>query len=191
MNRITHETKTPSFMDREIMPRLWLLALFAFLISVIIGWGWSVYKLRAAVRVATEKEFDYRIRLTQFPKLSGLVPVENCGKDETFGVVDTRTGKVEQIYTLISGATIYSYNSEVGQTDNSPRVTASGKEVYDGLIANNCLPFGTKIEWNGKIYTVDDRMNKRYNCKNFDIWKESKQESLDFGVKYNQTIKVL
>ena len=47
---------TPSFMDREIMPRLWLLALFAFLISIIsiIGWDWSVYKLREAVKMEVE-----------------------------------------------------------------------------------------------------------------------------------------
>ncbi len=80
-----------------------------------------------------------------------------------------------------------SYNSEVGQTDDSPFISANGTYVYDGMIAANFLPFGTLVripEYSGdKIYRVDDRMNKRYGRGRIDIWMENKQDSIDFGVQ--------
>ena len=75
------------------------------------------------------------------------------------------------------------YTSEVGQTDSSPFTMASGKRVYDGAIANNCLEFGSKVEINGKVYTVEDRMNRRYGCEHFDIWMVDKEDALSFGLR--------
>ena len=37
------------------------------------------------------------------------------------------------------------YNALPEQTDDTPEITASGKRVKEGIVANNCLPFGTKI----------------------------------------------
>lgn len=73
------------------------------------------------------------------------------------------------------------YNAEIGQTDSDPFTMASGKRVYEGAVANNCLPFGTQIELNGKIYTVEDRMNKRYGCEHFDLFLNSYAEAIEFG----------
>lgn len=73
------------------------------------------------------------------------------------------------------------YNAEIGQTDSDPFTMASGKKVYEGAVANNCLPFGTQIELNGKIYTVEDRMNKRYGCEHFDLFLNSYSEAIEFG----------
>lgn len=73
------------------------------------------------------------------------------------------------------------YNSEVGQTDADPYTMASGKMVYDGAIANNCLDFGTKVKVNGKVKIVEDRMNSRYDCDHFDIWMESHDAAVNFG----------
>jgi len=75
------------------------------------------------------------------------------------------------------------YNAEVGQTDNDPFTMASGKRVYEGAVANNCLSFGSKIKVNGKTKIVEDRMNSRYGCDHFDIFMESKGEALKFGRK--------
>lgn len=75
------------------------------------------------------------------------------------------------------------YNSEEAQTDSDPFTMASGKRVYDGAIANNCLKFGTKVKVAGKTYTVEDRMNKRYGCDHYDIWMESYSEAVKFGRK--------
>jgi hypothetical protein len=96
-------------------------------------------------------------------------------------------------FMLISGATITAYNSEVGQTDSDPFITASNVHVYDGLIACPVkYAFGTKVEYAGRVYTCDDRMNERYRTQNrFDIWFASHAAADDFGTKYNQTVKII
>ena len=73
------------------------------------------------------------------------------------------------------------YNPDPEQTDDEPLIMASTKEVYDGAIANNCLPFGTEIILDGKTYIVDDRMNIRYDCDVFDIFLTSKEEAIKWG----------
>ena len=75
------------------------------------------------------------------------------------------------------------YSSEVAQTDSDPFTMASGKRVYDGAIANNCLAFGTKVKVNGKVKVVEDRMNSRYGCDHFDIWIAETNDALAFGRK--------
>lgn len=75
------------------------------------------------------------------------------------------------------------YNADVNQTDADPNTMANGETVYVGAIANNCLPFGTKVEIDGKQYTVADRMNKRYNCDHFDIFMETYDDAIKFGRK--------
>ena len=57
-------------------------------------------------------------------------------------------------------ATAYTPREE--ETDSTPWITASGKTTNEGMIAANFLPFGTKVRINGKIYTVEDRMNRKY-----------------------------
>ena len=73
------------------------------------------------------------------------------------------------------------YTADMAQTDSSPTITASNQTVQEGIVANNCLPFGTKIKVNGKIYQVQDRMNNRYGCDNFDIYMSDNSTAIDFG----------
>jgi 3D (Asp-Asp-Asp) domain-containing protein len=85
-----------------------------------------------------------------------------------------------QTYTVqVSG-----YNSEVGQTDDTPFITANGTHVRDGIVATNMFPFGTIIKipslYGNKIFVVTDRMNSRYQ-KNVDIWFADKGEALALG----------
>lgn len=85
-------------------------------------------------------------------------------------------------------AVITAYTSTPDQTDSTPDIAASGKKVYDGMIAANWLPFGTKIKipalYGDKIFTVDDRMNSRYGYGRMDVWLDtSKAEAKKFGVK--------
>ena len=75
------------------------------------------------------------------------------------------------------------YNALPEQTDDTPEITASGKQVKEGIVANNCLPFGTKISVDDQIFEVQDRMNKRYGCNNFDIFMWDYQAAREFGVK--------
>ena len=78
------------------------------------------------------------------------------------------------------------YTASVFQTDSTPMITASNINVRKGIIANNCLPFGTKIKVNNKIFEIQDRMNRRYGCDHFDIYMTEYHEAIDFG---RQTLK--
>lgn len=82
---------------------------------------------------------------------------------------------------------ITAYSSTSDQTDDTPFITASNKYVKDGIIANNMLPFGSKVKipelYGDKIFVVEDRMNRRKSDYHFDIWFPSKQLALNFGVK--------
>ena len=75
------------------------------------------------------------------------------------------------------------YNSEVGQTDDTPFQTASGKQVNEKYVAMNGVKFGTHILYNGQEYEVQDRKNSRYDSGWVDLWKKTKAEAKQFGVK--------
>ena len=87
-------------------------------------------------------------------------------------------------------ADVSAYSSSVDETDDTPFITASGKTVENGIIANNCLSFGTEVEFEGNQYIVQDRMNKRYGCEKFDIWLPSKEEAQRFGVAKGYRIEI-
>lgn len=75
------------------------------------------------------------------------------------------------------------YSSSHDETWGDPLVTASGEIARNGVVANNCLPFGTIVEINGMHFEVLDRKNSRYGCEWFDIWQPSKRDALNFGIK--------
>lgn len=78
------------------------------------------------------------------------------------------------------------YSSTKDQTDSTPFIAASGKHVYDGIVAANFLPFGTKIKipsiFGDKIFTVDDRMNQRYQNR-VDVWFADRHSAIHFGLQ--------
>lgn len=82
---------------------------------------------------------------------------------------------------------VTAYSSTIFETDETPFSTASGSTVKDGIVANNLLPFGTKIRipevYGDKIFTVEDRMNPKVGFYNTDIWFPSYSEAKNFGVK--------
>lgn len=82
-------------------------------------------------------------------------------------------------------STLLAYASTVGQTDASPYTTAAGAMAGDGIVANNCLPFGTKVRFpklfGAKEFVVQDRMAPRYGCGTFDVWHSSTAAARQFG----------
>ncbi|KPJ73730.1 hypothetical protein AMJ48_00310 [Parcubacteria bacterium DG_74_1] len=66
-------------------------------------------------------------------------------------------------------------------------MTAAGTGVREGVIANNLLPFGTKVRlpeiYGDKIFVVEDRMNSRVGYYHVDIWLPSYRDALNFGSK--------
>ena len=91
---------------------------------------------------------------------------------------------------IIVKAIVYGYNAEIAQTDANPLITASGQTVREGIVANNCWPFGQKVEIAGKSYEVQDRMAPRYDCNTFDIFFWDKREAIQWG-KQEIEVKVL
>lgn len=86
--------------------------------------------------------------------------------------------------TIIGVVTAYS--SSPDETDSTPWVTASNKQVRRGVVATNILPFGTKLRFRkffgDEIFIVEDRMNARYDGEaRFDIWHPSKEQARTFG----------
>lgn len=85
---------------------------------------------------------------------------------------------------------VTAYNSEVGQCDSTPCITANGfnlcKNDKQNVIAANFLPFGTMVKFPDydpdTIYTVQDRMNARYTYR-ADIWMKTKPEAIKFGLQ--------
>lgn len=82
---------------------------------------------------------------------------------------------------------VTAYSSSPEETDDTPFITASGKTVRNGIIANNLLPFGTKVRipelYGDKIFVVEDRMHTRKGKYHADIWMAEKSEAIYFGAK--------
>lgn len=93
----------------------------------------------------------------------------------------------DTISTTRMDVLITAYSSTVSQTDDTPFITASNTSVADGVVANNLLPFGTKVMfpelYGDKIFVVEDRMHKRKDDNQFDIWFNSYDDAVEFGVQ--------
>lgn len=96
-------------------------------------------------------------------------------------------------------AVVTYYESKVGQTDASPFITASGTHVHLGTVASNCYPIGTKLRlpelasyFGGQeiIFTVEDRMNPRYQCGILDIWLPESPDNKKFGKRVT-TVEII
>jgi 3D (Asp-Asp-Asp) domain-containing protein len=82
---------------------------------------------------------------------------------------------------------VTAYSSTLAETDDTPFTTASGTTVRDGVVANNLLPFGTRIRIPGifgdKVFTVEDRMHWRKPGYQVDIWFPNTNQAVNFGVR--------
>ncbi len=89
---------------------------------------------------------------------------------------------------------ITAYSSAVEECDSDPFVAADGSVVFDGMVAANFLPFGTKIRlpdyYGDKVFEVRDRMNARYTYR-IDIWMANKKDTFVWGVKRKTKVEIL
>ncbi len=97
--------------------------------------------------------------------------------------------KVKKVKVVITA-----YSSTAWQTDDTPFITASGKTVEQGIVANNMLPFGTEIRipelYGDEIFVVEDRMNQKKGYYHVDIWFADYEQAKNFGSK-NTYIEIL
>ncbi len=119
------------------------------------------------------------------------ITIDVTPKKDTITAIKT-TGK----YSV----NVTGYSSTPDQTDATPFITASNTHVRDGIIAANFLTFGTKVQlpaiFGDKIFTVEDRMNARYNHDNsgiyhIDIWFADRNQAISFGLKHSVKLVIL
>jgi 3D (Asp-Asp-Asp) domain-containing protein len=123
--------------------------------------------------VKLDKDDNQNFKSLTIATGNSLLPIIN------YGNTDNTTKKMDVLITA--------YSSTVSQTDSTPFTTASNKQVTDGIVANNLLPFGTKIKfpelYGDKVFVVEDRMHQRKSDNQFDIWFNSYEDAVKFGVQ--------
>ena len=84
-------------------------------------------------------------------------------------------------------AVLTAYSSTAEETDDTPFITASNSVVGDGIVANNLLPFGTKIRipeiFGDKTFVVEDRMNSKKSDYHVDVWFSTYEQAKQFGAR--------
>ena len=100
------------------------------------------------------------------------------------------TNEAQKVVKTIK-VVVTAYSSSWDETTGIPgvagTVTASGKNVSPEIIANNMLPFGTKVRipelYGDKVFIVGDRMASYKSNYHIDLWMPSKALAVNFGVK--------
>lgn len=109
----------------------------------------------------------------------------DSGRDHTavYGFPSVEKTPITVAKTYWSQVTVY--NSVPEQTDSDPFTTASGEQVRNGIVAANCLPFGTLLRmpelFGDKIFVVKDRLAANKTCYIIDIWQEVRPDAKSFG----------
>ncbi len=140
-------------------------------------------------RHVDEVGFDDRLPLFHENTISPKLKIEVEIETSPVLAVQGESSDSLALITVIDvvNTTITGYSSTVDQTNSEPFITASGYRVRDGIVAANFLPFGAKIRipeaFGDKVFVVKDRMNRRFNNR-VDVWFSTRQEALNFGVKY-------
>jgi len=135
------------------------------------------------VLIGTAFEFPLEAENSNFSQREPEKIVVSFG-NSLFGIASPNNPEKVPIRIL---AIVTGYSSTPWETDEDPHITASGKTVRDGIVANNFLPFGTKIKipeiFGDKIFVVEDRMSWGKGNYQFDVWFENYFEALKFGAK--------
>lgn len=139
--------------------------------------------LASGIAIGSSGEQNKDITLTNISDNNQTeIEIELKGKLPVSGQADIRWS---------NHVVLTAYNSEPGQTDDSPCITANGFNVCENgvedTIAANFLPFGAKVKipelFGDRVFTVRDRMNKRFSNR-VDVWMLEKQDARQFGVKH-------
>ena len=150
-----------------IMPKLPKIALIAVFAAVIM-FNFHVLAPKAEAPSDPENEIS-GVLTVQGNTLASYSPLPEPKVRKTINVIVT------------------AYSSTVFETDDDPFITASGGYVRDGIVANNLLPFGTRVRlpeiYGDRIFIVEDRMNSRKSDYHFDVWFPDRSDALIFGAK--------
>lgn len=176
---------------KNIFGKVFFLAIFCLILANIVIYSKPVL----AADNGTNFSFDYRLEINN---------PSNYGKDVVRilnpEVVLFENSRVnpnhlpendEREVAYVKMIVFSAYNSEVGQCDDSPCITANGfnvcKHDTEDTIAMNGIKLGTKIRipelFGERVFEVRDRMNERYGSNRADIWMKSKKDAKQFGMQ--------
>lgn len=116
-----------------------------------------------------------------FPK--GIAPIAPVAAQSTTvkKTIPKKKPAPKVVRTLKVSAT--AYNSLAAQTDPTPFIAADGTRTYWGMIAMNCVPFGTKVRipsmYGSKVFKVHDRGG--FGCNHVDVWMQHYGDARKFG----------
>jgi len=141
----------------------------------------SADEVEEVIAYGEAAEFKFCGKMISRPVfLEVKTPTDICSHGNNFSAEKKTTWRMKVLLTA--------YSSTAAQTDSTPFITANGTYVYDGIVANNGLPFGTEIRipelFGDKIFSVEDRMHWRKSHHQFDIWFPTYEQAKNFGVKY-------
>ncbi len=143
------------------------------ILSILIAGGIliSILGLSIIIKQAEAEKLPFNLELAT-TQGNSLLPISNPADPI----------KVQAIKMVVTA-----YSSTPEETDDTPFITASGKTVEDGIVANNLLPFGTEVMipeiYGDKIFVVEDRMHQRKGYYHLDIWFADTKQAKDFGSK--------
>lgn len=172
-------------MGKHIEKTLVLTIALSYLLSPYLAsagfFDWPVLKPTLKDDLLVQQPEDSR---NLFEKIYAWTLAIEMNKDVQSHIEDEEKLEWKVVKTYDVRATAYS--STPDQTDDTPFITASGTYVRDGIIAANFLPFGTQIRipeiYGEKVFTVEDRMNKRY-WHHVDIWFPERSLAKAFGAQ--------
>lgn len=127
-------------------------------------------------------EVDFEVIFSQNLEFSQIATVQNNSLLAVSSPFNPEPEVAQKIKVVVTA-----YSSTPWETWGDPFITAAGTGVREGIIANNLLPFGTRVRfpeiYGDKIFVVEDRMNSRKGYYHVDVWFSSYQEALSFGAK--------
>lgn len=87
---------------------------------------------------------------------------------------------------LVCTVIVTAYNSEVGQTDDTPFTTSAQTPTRHGVVAARWLPIGARVRFPGhfddEVFVVEDRMHYDNWCK-VDVWHQEMGDAKEWGIR--------
>lgn len=149
----------------------------AFLLSALLIFSLIVFFSKLEVNSDTLETLnnEYEIEKTE----------EDSETEKLIKITETEEIQNEEENKLVSLGTfkLTAYCSCIKCCGKDDGITASGTVATQGrTIACNSLPAGTEVVINGHTYIVED--TGKLGDKTIDIFFDSHQDALDFGVQY-------
>lgn len=155
--------------------------ILVILLGVLL-WGKTISTSERTDDWWLDPHVEVTVKYRPFFIPKGMITMDECSKRDFY---------VAPWVTELE-AEISAYNSEAGQTDSTPFTAANNRRVFPGGIATNVFPCGTEFTIPGlfgnRVFTVNDRMNRRYDplrtdgiTVNMDVWMAEKRKAKELG----------